>query len=59
MIGLPPSEDGAVQSTVTWPSPGTALTPVGATGTVAGVTEFDGTEAGLSPTAFVATTVKV
>jgi hypothetical protein len=48
-----------VQLTVAWPSPAVALTPVGAPGTVAGVTELDGLEAGLAPTAFVATTVKV
>jgi hypothetical protein len=59
MIGLPPSEDGAVQLTVAWPSPAIALTPVGAPGTAAGVTKFDGPEAGLSPTPLVATTVKV
>jgi hypothetical protein len=58
-MALPPSEDGAVQLTAAWPSPAIALTPVGAPGTAAGVTEFDGPEAGLSPIAFVATTVKV
>ena len=36
-----------------------ALTEVGASGTVAGVTEFDAVDAVLVPTAFVAVTVKV
>ena len=40
MIGEP-FDDGAVHDTVTFPVPGVALTPVGALGTVAGVTEFD------------------
>jgi len=40
-----PFEDGAVHDTVTFPVPGVALTPVGALGTVAGVTEFDATDA--------------
>lgn len=34
LMGIP--EDGAFQLTVARPSPGTALTPVGATGIVAG-----------------------
>ena len=36
-----------------------ALTAVGALGTVAGVTAFDGTDAGPTPSAFIAFTVKV
>ena len=36
-----------------------AVTPVGAPGTVAGVTEFEADEAAPVPTAFVAVTVKV
>jgi hypothetical protein len=39
--------------------PLTALTPVGALGTVAGVTEFEALDAVLVPTLFVAVTVKV
>ena len=39
--------------------PATALTPVGASGVVAGVTEFDALDAVLVPTAFVAVTVNV
>jgi hypothetical protein len=60
VIGQPPSFAGASQPTVASPSPGVALTPVGGPGTVvAGVTVFDGVEAGPLPTAFAALTVKV
>jgi hypothetical protein len=62
VIGLPPSEDGAVQLSVAWPSPGTAFTPVGAPATVvpgSGTTGPEAEEAGPSPMPFVATTVKV
>ena len=41
------------------PFPATALTEVGAPGTVAGVTELEAEEATPVPTAFVAVTVKV
>jgi len=61
VIGLPPF-DGAVHETVACPSPGTALTPVGAPGTVgaaAGVTGDEATDAGPVPTLFVAVTVNV
>ena len=53
-----PSSDGAVQDTVAWPLPATAVTPVGASGTVDGVTAVDGSEATEVPSALVAVTVK-
>ena len=62
MIGLPPSLAGAVQLTVAAPSPATAVTFVGTPGAVAGaagVTAFEGDDAGPGPTAFVAVTVNV
>ena len=61
MTGLPPLT-GAVQATVTVPTPAVAVTAVGAPGTEGaglGVTEFDAAEAGPLPTALVAVTVKV
>jgi len=61
-IALPPLDPGSVQLTVACPFPATALTPVGAPGTVAGaagVTAADGVDSALLPTLFVATTVKV
>ena len=62
MIGLPPSETGAVHETVACASPATALSAVGATGAVAtpaGVIGAEGAETLLVPTALVAVTVKV
>ena len=68
VIGLPPSEAGAVHETTTRMSPGVADTvaiiklvtnSVGAPGTRAGVTEFDASEDRLVPLEFVAVTVKV
>ena len=68
VIGLPPSEAGAVHETTTRMSPGVADTvaiiklvtnSVGAPGTVGVVTEFDASEVALVPMEFVATTVKV
>ena len=58
---LPPLLDGAVQFTVADPLPAVAVTPVGAPGAVGalGVTALDGDEAGPSPFALVADTVKV
>jgi hypothetical protein len=50
---------GAVQLTVAWVLPLVAEAPVGAFGTVAGVTALEGTDAGPVPTALVAVTVKV
>ena len=50
--------DGALKLIVACVLVATAVTPVGAPGTVAGVTEFDALEGVLVPTAFIATTVK-
>ncbi len=58
-MALPPSLLGAVKLTVAWVFPRAAVTPVGAPGTVAGVTAFDAADAAPVPTAFVAVTVKV
>ena len=52
-------EAGALKLTLAWPWPAEAETPVGAPGTVAGVTAFDVPEAGPVPTPLVAVTVKV
>jgi hypothetical protein len=54
-----PPLDGAAQLTVTDWLCATTVTEVGAPGTVAGVTAIEAAEAALSPTAFVALTVKV
>jgi len=59
VIGEPPFDAGAVHDTTAWALPGTALTPVGAPGTVRGVTELLGAEFGPSPAAFCADTTKV
>ncbi len=61
MIGLPPLVAGAVQLTVAWALPATALTLVGGPGAVGalGVTELEGAEGLLVPIALVAVTVKV
>ena len=59
MIALPPVLAGAVKFTVTCVLPGVPVTPVGAPGTVLGVTLFDGPDGALEPAAFVATTVNV
>ena len=59
MIVLP-LDARAVHDTVACVSPATALTPVGASGTVGlGITDFDGSDAGPVPTLFVAVTVNV
>ena len=50
---------GTVKETAAAELPRMALTEVGASGTVAGVTEFDAVDAVLVPTEFVAVTVKV
>jgi hypothetical protein len=50
---------GAVKLTVAWVFPATALTPVGALGTVAGVIELEGELEELAPIALVAVTVNV
>jgi len=59
MIAEPPLLAGGVKATEACALPALAVPMVGAPGTVAGVTEFDGAEAGPGPTAFVAVTVKV
>ena len=50
---------GAAKLTVARALPATALTPVGAPGTVVGVTEFDGLLGGPVPALLVAAAVKV
>jgi hypothetical protein len=59
IIDEPPSDEGALNEIVASPFPRTAVTPVGASGTVAGVTELLVAEAELVPIAFVAFTVNV
>jgi len=56
---LPPVEAGAVKATLACALPAVATGPVGAEGTVIGVTAPDATEATEFPAALVATTVKV
>ena len=56
---LPPSDDGALHATAAWVLPAVALTPVGAPGTVAGVTALEASEGRLGPAPFVAVTVNV
>jgi hypothetical protein len=56
---LPPSKPGAVHDTVADPTPAVAVPIVGASGTVAGTTSFDGEDDPLGPSAFTATTVNV
>ena len=55
----PPLEAGAVKDTVACAFPAVAETPVGAPGTVAGVTELEAALAAPVPAALVALTVKV
>ena len=59
MIGEPPSLAGAVHDSAADAFPGTAVTPVGAPGTAAGVTAALGDEGGEVPAALVAVTVNV
>ncbi len=59
MIVEPPLEAGALKVMFAVVLPGVAETPVGAPGTVTGVTGLDAVEAGPVPTALVAFTVKV
>ena len=59
MIAAPPSESGAFQLTEACPAPAIAVTFVGASGTVAGVTELDGVDDALAPTELIAVTVNV
>ena len=58
-MALPPLLAGGVNVTLACVLPAVAVAPVGAPGRVAGVTLFDGRDAALEPTAFVAITVKV
>jgi hypothetical protein len=58
VIVLPPVE-GAVQATTASLFPAVAFGALGFDGTVAGMTELEGVEAGLVPTALWATTLKV
>ena len=55
-IVLPPSRAGALQETVAVPMPAMADAPVGAPGTVLGVTAFGAIALGPGPTALTATT---
>ena len=59
VISEPPVDTGAVQLTVAEVLPATAETPVGASGTVAGITAAEAEEGKELPREFVATTVKV
>jgi hypothetical protein len=59
MMTKPPLFVGAAKLTVTLAFPANALMPVGAPGTIAGVTLFDEAEAALVPALFVAVTAKV
>jgi hypothetical protein len=56
---MPPSDAGTDQETAANVSPGVADTPVGAVGTVRGVTAADGTEPGPGPIALAAVTANV
>ena len=58
-MALPPLLAGAVQVTVAEALPAVADTPVGAPGTVAGVTAVEAAEAAPVPAPLVAVTVKV
>ena len=64
VIGLPPLVSGAANETESGPvvavvEPDTAVTFLGAAGTVGMMTVFDGADATPVPTAFVAATVQV
>lgn len=59
VIGDPPLLAGGVKATVAWALPAVASGAVGAPGTVAGVTLFDGAEAEPVPAVLVALTVNV
>ena len=56
---LPPFEAGAVHDTEAEALPAVAVTPVGASGTVAGVTLLEADEGAPVPAVLVAVTVKV
>jgi len=59
VIALPPFDAGAVKLTIACALPAVALTAVGASGVVYGVTAADAVEALLEPAALVALTVNV
>ena len=59
VIAAPPLLAGAVHVTVALALPADAVTPVGAPGTVLGVTALDAADAGPAPEPFVAVTVNV
>lgn len=59
VIALPPLDPGAVQLTSEEVLPTDPLTPVGAPGTVRGVTDVDASDAAEAPIAFVALAVNV
>ena len=59
MIGLPPFEDGAAHETRTASSRDLPRAPVGAPGTVAGITGVDGLDGEPVPIPLVAVTVNV
>ena len=59
VIGLPPSEAGAVHETTAETSLGVANTSVGASGGPMGITTLEGVELRLGPTELVAVTVNV
>ena len=58
-MGEPPSSPGAVKETETEALPAVVAPIVGAPGTVAGVTLFDGADGGPPPTLLVAITSQV
>src|SRR5579871_5713922 len=59
VTGLPPSAPGEDHDTTASAFPALALTPVGAAGTVAGVSDGEGLDTGDVPSAFVADTENV
>jgi hypothetical protein len=59
VMALPPFEAGAVKLTVVCALPAVAVTFVGAPGTAAGLTWFEGLDAAPVPTELVAVTVNV
>jgi hypothetical protein len=59
VIAEPPLDAGAVKLTIACAFPAVAVTLVGASGTVDGVTTAEANEAGPTPMALVAFTVKV
>ena len=59
MIGAPPLDNGAVHERFTDSLPRVPDTPVGAPGTVRGVTAADAMDAAEAPSGFVALTVNV